>query len=45
MLGLDLAVDWWNRHNKFFGCTPEEVFEKDPEAVYRYLMSCAEGEW
>jgi hypothetical protein len=46
MLGKDLAVKWWDNSNrKFNGITPNQQWEKDPESVYSYLMTSAEGEW
>lgn len=46
MLGNELAEKWWSNPNrKFNGITPNQQWENDPDSVYSYLMSSAEGEW
>jgi hypothetical protein len=46
LVGATLAPQWWNGANKAFdGNTPEFTFQAEPERVYQYLMSSAEGEW
>lgn len=44
MVGVDLVESWWVSSNKSFsGQTPASVFEREPEAVYNYLMSHMSG--
>lgn len=39
MIGVDQSLNWWNSiNNAFDGETPNEMFEKDPERVYNYLV-------
>jgi hypothetical protein len=46
MLGEKYAQEWWLTPNKAFdGEIPKIVFESEPNKVYQYLISCAEGEW
>lgn len=46
MVGAELAPDWWNRKNYAFdGVTPNEMFEQDPERVYRYICGHVDGYW
>jgi hypothetical protein len=40
-----LEEKWWNSHNKYFNECPADVFSRDPNYVYDYLMRMAEGEW
>ena len=40
-----LEENWWTRHNKYFNECPADVFSRDPNYVYDYLMRMAEGEW
>lgn len=34
----DLVVRWWVSYNKAFGCTPEDMWEKDKEKVKQYVL-------
>jgi hypothetical protein len=46
MVGAEMAPDWWNRKNYAFdGRTPNEMFEQDPERVYRYICGHVDGYW
>jgi len=45
MIGKDLAERWWTSINKTFAMTPEQMYSKDPDRVYAYLMRTSEGEW
>lgn len=40
MLGEEQYQEWWNCKNKAFDDqTPEEIWEKDSEKVFNYLMA------
>jgi len=41
----NLEERWWIGHNKYFNEPPADVFARDPNYVYDYLMRMAEGEW
>lgn len=41
----NLEEKWWIIHNKYFDEPPADVFARDPNYVYDYLMRMAEGEW
>lgn len=44
MVGAEMAPDWWNSRNYAFdGFTPNEMFGKDPERVYRYIIGYIDG--
>jgi hypothetical protein len=34
----ELAIAWWNSHNKHFNETPLSALSKDPKAVRDYLL-------
>ena len=40
LLGKDQVDTWWNSsHSGMYGAKPIDVFTKDPERVYNYLMN------
>lgn len=42
LVGKEMAPKWWQSENKAFdGKTPEVMFQKNPNAVYDYLMDYA----
>ena len=44
LLGASAAESWWHSANRVFeGRTPTQHFETNPEQVYSYLMSHADG--
>lgn len=47
MLGnVDLVNQWWNTPNKGFDDKrPNEIWEKNPDRVLKYLNLCAYGGW
>ena len=46
LLGKTAAESWWTSANLAFkGYTPREHFETNPEQVYSYLMSHADGSY
>lgn len=50
MLGrAELVDDWWIRPNKNWdNKTPNDIYysgSEGREEVYRYVLSCAEGQW
>jgi hypothetical protein len=46
LLGKQAAESWWTSANLAFkGYTPQEQFEANPEQVYSYLMSHADGSY
>ena len=40
-----LQEKWWTSQNKYFNECPADVFARDPNYVYDYLMRMSEGEW
>lgn len=45
LVGKDMAPKWWDGENRAFGMTPNEKWKENPEVVYGYLMSHADGQW
>jgi hypothetical protein len=46
MVGEEWAPLWWTGPNKHFnGEIPEVVFERSPNEVYDYLLTCSYGGW
>jgi hypothetical protein len=46
LLGKQAAESWWTSANLAFkGYTPQEQFDTNPEQVYSYLMSHADGSY
>jgi hypothetical protein len=46
LLGKQAAESWWTSANLAFkGYTPREQFDTNPEQVYSYLMSHADGSY
>lgn len=46
LLGAQAAESWWTSANRAFeGHTPQEHFQHNPEQVYSYLMSYADGSY
>lgn len=44
MVGAEMAPDWWNSRNYAFdGSTPNEMFDKNPERVYSYIIGHVDG--
>lgn len=44
LVGRDATQQWWSSRNKAFEMkTPEEMFEKNPEVVYNYLVGHVDG--
>jgi hypothetical protein len=44
LLGVSAADSWWTSANLAFeGQTPTQYFETNPEQVYSYLMTHADG--
>jgi hypothetical protein len=46
MVGQKLAIDWWDRPNRAFNMkTPNEVWIKDRDFVYDYVVAHIDGQW
>jgi hypothetical protein len=46
LLGRQASESWWTSANLAFkGYTPREQFDTNPEQVYSYLMSHADGSY
>ena len=46
ILGLEEANIWWNSKNTGLdGKTPNEIWEIDPEKVYRHVCGHVDGYW
>lgn len=44
MVGAETAPLWWNSKNYAFdGHTPNEMFDKNPEVVYNYVVGYVDG--
>lgn len=44
LVGKEYADVWWDSKNKAFeSLTPKQAWDKDPSAVYSYLMGIASG--
>lgn len=46
MLGESNVEKWWQSPNKAFDLQkPIDVFEKNPESVFKYVQGCSDGYW
>jgi hypothetical protein len=44
LVGPEQVEKWWDSRNMAFDeKTPREIFDKDPQEVYNYLMRFADG--
>ena len=45
-VGKEASSWWWSSKNKAFdNMTPTEMWSKEPERVYRYLMAQGSGDY